>query len=76
MSSLGVYSLGILLFLLLLSCFINTSRGQQLICENRSPEGHTSRKTEGDGGFKIVVVGNYSSRGLYAPNDVYTGNFF
>ncbi|ODM98856.1 Spondin-1 [Orchesella cincta] len=52
--------------------YIEHVTAQQLVCTNRNPEGHTPRKTEGDGGFRIIVVGNHSTRGNYAPNDVYT----
>ena len=47
--------------------------GQQLICENRRPEGYTVSKTEGDGGFQVIVVGPESTKGRYVPNEVYTG---
>lgn len=63
-----VYVLGVLF-----AYFIQSVYCQQLICENRNPEGHTQRKTEGDGGFRIVIVGNLSTTNKYAPNDVYTG---
>lgn len=60
-------------WLVLVSVTILSCSGQQLICENRNPEGHTLKETEGDGGFRVVVVGNHSTRGHYSPNDVYTG---
>jgi len=62
--------------LLLSSTLLSVSLGQHLACETRKPEGHTPVKTEGDGDFRIIVVGPQASRGLYAPNEVYTGRLF
>lgn len=53
----------------------NDGHGQQLICENRNPEGHTGIKRNGDGGYKIVIQGPHSLQGQYVPNEVYTSKF-
>ena len=46
---------------------------QQLICENRKPEGHTPIKSDGDGSYKITVIGPHANIDQYVPNEVYTG---
>lgn len=60
-----------LLSLLLLQGAVN---GQHLACDenNRKPEGHSPYKQAGDGGFRVLVVGEGSARGQYLPNQVYT----